>query len=84
MKEQDLSFNKLEFDASMQEQKERSKQAGRVEKGDWSVLIANESEEGMVDDADIYYYVGDDVDLAFIVPGQEILLDEMFIVREVV
>jgi len=45
LSEHDLSFNKLEFDVAMQEQKERSKQAGRVEKGDWSVLIANESEE---------------------------------------
>ena len=45
LSEHDLSFNKLEFDVAMQEQKERSKQAGRVEKGDWSVLIANEAEE---------------------------------------
>ena len=45
LSEHDLSFNKLEFDVAMQEQKERSKQAGRVEKGDWSVLVANEAEE---------------------------------------
>jgi len=45
LKEQGLSFNKLEFDAAMQEQKERSKQAGKVEKGDWTMLIDGDVEE---------------------------------------
>ena len=45
LKEQDLSFNKLEFDEAMQEQKERSKQAGKVEKSDWIVLIDDDVEE---------------------------------------
>ena len=29
----------------MQEQKDRSKQAGKIEKGDWTVLIEDEKEE---------------------------------------
>jgi hypothetical protein len=51
--------------------------------GAWRV-IANESEEGVINDDDVYFYVGDDVDLDSLVPGQEIMLDEMFVVREVV
>ncbi|MDC0249647.1 alanine--tRNA ligase [Flavobacteriales bacterium] len=43
--EQGLSFNKEEFNNAMREQKERSKKAGKVEKGDWIVLIDNEIEE---------------------------------------
>ncbi len=45
LSEQNLSFNKANFDAAMNEQKERSKQAGKVQKGDWIVLIDDEIEE---------------------------------------
>jgi alanyl-tRNA synthetase len=45
LSEQNLSFNKEDFDKAMQEQKDRSKQAGKVEKGDWTVLIDDEKEE---------------------------------------
>jgi alanyl-tRNA synthetase len=45
LSEQNLSFNKANFDAAMNEQKERSKQAGKIEKGDWTILIDDESEE---------------------------------------
>ena len=43
--EQNLNFNKEDFNKAMSEQKERSKQAGKVEKGDWTVLIDDETEE---------------------------------------
>ena len=43
--EQNLNFNKEDFNKAMSEQKERSKQAGKVEKGDWIVLIDDEVEE---------------------------------------
>ncbi len=43
--EQNLNFNKKEFNKAMSEQKERSKKAGKVEKGDWVVLIDDEVEE---------------------------------------
>jgi len=43
--EQNLNFNKEDFNKAMSEQKERSKQAGKVEKGDWVVLIDDEVEE---------------------------------------
>ena len=42
LSEQDLSFNKAEFEIAMKEQKDRSKQAGEIKKGDWIVLIENE------------------------------------------
>ncbi len=45
LSEKNLSFNKSEFDIAMKEQKDRSKQVGRVEKGDWIVLINDEVEE---------------------------------------
>ncbi|MBC8265480.1 MAG: alanine--tRNA ligase [Flavobacteriales bacterium] len=45
LSEQNLSFSQADFDAAMQEQKDRSKQAGKVEKGDWEVLIQDETEE---------------------------------------
>ena len=45
LSEQNLSFNKAEFEIAMKQQKDRSKQAGRVEKGDWVVLIEDELEE---------------------------------------
>ena len=45
LSEQDLSFNQADFDASMQEQKDRSKKAGKVDKEDWKVLIDDEKEE---------------------------------------
>ena len=45
LKEQNLSFNKEDFDKAMKEQKDRSKQAGKIEKGDWIVLIDDEKEE---------------------------------------
>jgi len=45
LSEQNLSFNQAEFDVAMKEQKDRSKQAGKIEKGDWTVLIEDEKEE---------------------------------------
>ena len=45
LSEQNFSFNQAEFDVAMQEQKDRSKQAGKIEKGDWTVLIEDEKEE---------------------------------------
>jgi len=45
LSEQNLSFNQTDFDLAMQEQKDRSKKSGRIEKGDWEVLIEDEKEE---------------------------------------
>ena len=45
LSEQNLSFNKAEFEIAMKEQKDRSKQAGEIKKGDWIVLIENEKVE---------------------------------------
>ncbi|MBF4519186.1 alanine--tRNA ligase [Flavobacterium sp. ANB] len=39
LKEKGMSFNETEFDASMQEQKNRSRAASEVSTEDWSVLI---------------------------------------------
>ena len=39
LKEKGMSFNEAEFDASMQEQKSRSRAASEVSTEDWSVLI---------------------------------------------
>jgi len=39
LKEKGMSFNELEFDAAMQEQKNRSRAASEVSTEDWSVLI---------------------------------------------
>ena len=40
--EKGIGFNKAEFDFAMTKQKERSKKAGRLETGDWTVLIEDE------------------------------------------
>lgn len=45
LSEQGLSFSQADLDTAMQEQKDRSKQAGKVEKGDWIVLMEDEVEE---------------------------------------
>ena len=45
LSEQNLSFNRAEFDVAMQEQKDRSKKAGRIERGDWIVLLEDDKEE---------------------------------------
>jgi len=45
LSEQNLTFNQVDFNAAMQTQKEQSKQAGKIEKGDWTVLIDDEVEE---------------------------------------
>ena len=45
LSEQNLSFSQTDFDVAMQQQKDRSKQAGKVEKGDWVVLLQDEKEE---------------------------------------
>ena len=45
LNEQNLSFDQKEFSSAMQEQKNRSKKAGKLEKGDWEVLIKDEIEE---------------------------------------
>ena len=45
LSEQNLGFSQEEFDVAMQEQKDRSKQAGKIKKGDWTVLIEDEKEE---------------------------------------
>ncbi|KIQ22791.1 alanyl-tRNA synthetase [Flavobacterium sp. MEB061] len=39
LKEKGMSFNEIEFDASMQEQKNRSRAASEVSTEDWTVLI---------------------------------------------
>ena len=45
LSEQNLSFNQTDFDIAMQEQKDRSKKSGKIEKGDWKVLLNDEVEE---------------------------------------
>ena len=45
LSEQNLSFNQTDFDLAMQEQKDRSKKSGKIEKGDWEVLLEDEKEE---------------------------------------
>ena len=45
LSEQDLSFDKGEFERAMKQQKARSKEAANEEKGDWIVLIEDEVEE---------------------------------------
>ena len=44
LSEQNITFNKEAFDLAMQQQKDRSKQAGKVERGDWVVLIKDKEE----------------------------------------
>ncbi len=45
LSEHNLTFSQLEFEAALQEQKERSQQAGKIQKGDWIVLIEDDIEE---------------------------------------
>jgi len=45
LSEDGLMFNKVEFEIAMKKQKERSKQAGKVEKGDWKHLVEDKVEE---------------------------------------
>ena len=45
LSEQNLSFNQTDFDLAMQEQKDRSKKSGKIEKGDWKVLLDDDKEE---------------------------------------
>ncbi|NRA24019.1 MAG: HAMP domain-containing protein, partial [Oleispira sp.] len=45
LNEQNLNFNKDDFNKAMSKQKERSKQAGKIETGDWVVLMDDEKEE---------------------------------------
>jgi len=45
LSEQNLSFNQTDFDIAMQEQKDRSKKSGKIEKGDWEVLLEDDKEE---------------------------------------
>ena len=45
LNEQHLNFNKDDFNKAMNEQKERSKHAGKIETGDWVVLMDDEKEE---------------------------------------
>jgi alanyl-tRNA synthetase len=45
LSEQNLSFNQTDFDVAMQEQKDRSKKSGKIEKGDWEVLLEDDKEE---------------------------------------
>ena len=45
LSEDGLMFNKVEFEIAMKKQKERSKQAGKVEKGDWKHLVKDKVEE---------------------------------------
>lgn len=45
LSEQGLSFNQFDFEVALQEQKDRSRKAGKIEKGDWIVLIDDEEQE---------------------------------------
>lgn len=45
LSEQNLGFSKEQFDDAMQEQKLRSKQASKIEKADWTILIEDEEKE---------------------------------------
>ena len=45
LSEKNLGFSQEEFNVAMQQQKDRSKHAGKIEKGDWTVLIEDEKEE---------------------------------------
>ena len=45
LSEQNLSFNQTDFDIAMQEQKDRSKKSGKIEKGDWEVLLEDDKLE---------------------------------------
>ena len=45
LSENGLEFNKLEFENALNDQKSRSKKAGKIEKGDWNILIEDEIEE---------------------------------------
>lgn len=50
--------------------------------GEWRT-IANESDEGKVDDDNIYYYMHDSVDLSLLRVGDVIELDEIFKIVEI-
>ena len=45
LSEKNLTYNTLEFDVAMKEQKDRSKSAGKLVQGDWVVLVEDEVEE---------------------------------------
>ena len=44
LKEKNLSFNETEFDASMQEQKSRSRAASEMSTDDWTILVVGNTE----------------------------------------
>ncbi len=44
LKEKNLSFNEAEFDASMQEQKSRSRAASEISTDDWTILVEGNTE----------------------------------------
>ncbi|WP_310556782.1 alanine--tRNA ligase [Flavobacterium sp.] len=45
LKEKDMSFNELEFDKAMQEQKNRSRSASEMSTDDWTILVAGNTEQ---------------------------------------
>ncbi len=45
LSEKNITYNKSEFDAAMQAQKDRSKNAGKIIQGDWIELVEDEVEE---------------------------------------
>ena len=45
LSEQNLSFNKTDFDVAMQEQKDRSRKSAKIEKGDWKILLKDDKGE---------------------------------------
>ena len=45
LSEKNLTFDQEEFDIAMSEQKKRSKNAGKVKKGDWKVLIESDIQD---------------------------------------
>jgi alanyl-tRNA synthetase len=44
LKEKDMSFNELEFDKAMQEQKNRSRAASEMSTDDWTILVEGNTE----------------------------------------
>mgnify|MGYP001267002874 CR=1 FL=1 len=53
LNEHKLTFNQEEFNLAMKEQKERSKQAGKVEIGDWKVLVDAQEEFSGYEDLEV-------------------------------
>jgi len=53
LNEHKLTFNQEEFNLAMKEQKERSKQAGKVEIGDWKVLLDAQEEFSGYEDLEV-------------------------------